>query len=83
LVPTTVGNPGGNHLNPLAQYSTDIAPDMVAKIAVEPGWGHYELYGIGCLFRSRAAFAFYLKAGTDHREICDIIAYVVIYACKY
>jgi hypothetical protein len=57
LVPTTVSNPGGNHLNPLAQYSTDIAPDMVAKMVIEPGWGHYELYGIGRLFRSRAAFA--------------------------
>ena len=57
LVPTTVSNPGGNHLNPLAQYSTDVAPDMVAKMVFEPGWGHYELYGIGRLFRSRAAFA--------------------------
>ena len=57
LVPTTVSNPGGNLLNPLAQYSTDIAPDMVAKLAFEPGWGHYELYGIGRLFRSRAALA--------------------------
>jgi hypothetical protein len=25
--------------------------------SVEPGWGYYELYGIGRLFRSRAAFA--------------------------
>jgi len=57
LVPTTVSNPGGNHLNPLAQYSTDIAPDLVAKMVFEPGWGHYELYAIGRLFRSRAAFA--------------------------
>jgi hypothetical protein len=57
LVPTTVSNPGGNHLNPLAQYSTDVAPDMVAKMVFEPGWGHYELYGIGRLFRSRADFA--------------------------
>jgi len=57
LVPTTVSNPGGNHLNPLAQYSTDIAPDMVAKVSFDPSWGHYELYGIGRLFRSRAAFA--------------------------
>jgi len=57
----------------LAQYSTDIAPDTVAKIAVEPGWGHYELYGIGRLFRSRAAFANRTKAGTVHRRICDII----------
>ena len=57
LVPTTVSNLGGNHLNPLAQYSTDIAPDMVAKVSFDPSWGHYELYGIGRLFRSRAAFA--------------------------
>jgi hypothetical protein len=57
LVPTTLGNPGGNHLNPLVQYSTDIAPDVVAKIAYDPdGWGHYEAYGIGRTFRSRAAF---------------------------
>ena len=57
LVPTTFGNPGGNHLNPLVQYSTDIAPDVVAKVAYDPdGWGHYEAYGIGRTFRSRAAF---------------------------
>jgi len=46
---------------------------MVAKIAVEPGWGHYEPYGIGRLFRSRAGFANRTKASTVHREICDII----------
>lgn len=57
LVPTTFGNPGGLHMNPLATYSTDIAPDVVTKIAYDPdGWGHYEAYGIGRLFRSRAAF---------------------------
>jgi hypothetical protein len=57
LVPTTFGNPGGLHLNPLATYSTDIAPDIVAKAAYDPdGWGHYEAYGIGRLFRSRAGF---------------------------
>jgi hypothetical protein len=57
LVPTTVSNPGGTDLNPLAQYSTDVAPDLVAKVSFDPGWGHYELYGIGRLFRSRADFA--------------------------
>jgi hypothetical protein len=30
---------------------------MVAKIVFEPDWGHYEFYGIGRLFRSRAGFA--------------------------
>ena len=57
LVPTTFGNTGGLHLNSLATYSTDIAPDIVAKAAYDPdGWGHYEAYGIGRLFRSRAGF---------------------------
>ena len=57
FVPTTFSNTGGLHLNPLATYSTDIAPDIVTKIAYDPdGWGHYEAYGIGRLFRSRAAF---------------------------
>lgn len=57
FVPTTFSNPGGLHLNSLATYSTDIAPDVVGKIAYDPdGWGHYEAYGIGRLFRSRAAF---------------------------
>src|SRR3984885_6595137 len=36
-------------------FSTDIAPDVVAKIAADPGWGHYELYGLGRFFRSAIA----------------------------
>jgi hypothetical protein len=32
LVPTTFGNPGGLHLNSLATYSTDIAPDGIVRI---------------------------------------------------
>ena len=39
--------PGANGI------STDPAPDMVAKLVVEPGWGHYELKGVGRRFRSR------------------------------
>jgi hypothetical protein len=54
LVPTTFGNAGGAFLNPDTTYSTDPAPDLIAKVAFDPGWGHYELYGIGRMFRSRA-----------------------------
>jgi hypothetical protein len=36
-------------------FSTDIAPDIVAKIAADPGYGHYELYGLGRFFRSAIA----------------------------
>ena len=39
--------PGANGI------STDLAPDIVGKIVFEPGWGHYEIKGIGRWFRSR------------------------------
>ncbi len=44
---------GGGHYNPNANYSFNYAPDLVAKIAVEPGWGHWELFGIQRTFRDR------------------------------
>jgi flagellar motility protein MotE (MotC chaperone) len=37
----------------LVNYSFNYTPDFVAKIAVEPGWGHWELFGIGRSFRDR------------------------------
>jgi hypothetical protein len=46
------GNPGGLY-NPLANYSYNYAPDLLAKLAYEPGWGHFELFGIGRFFRDR------------------------------
>jgi hypothetical protein len=36
-------------------FSTDIAPDIVAKIAADPGFGHYELFGLARWFRSELA----------------------------
>jgi hypothetical protein len=57
LVPTTFSNPGGMLLNPLVNYSTDVGPDVVAKVTADPGWGHFELYGVGRAFRSRANFS--------------------------
>ncbi len=30
----------------IANYSFNQAPDIIAKIAVDPGWGHYEIFGI-------------------------------------
>jgi hypothetical protein len=46
------GNNGGLY-NSTANYSFNLAPDMIAKIAFEPGWGHYELFGIARFFRDR------------------------------
>jgi hypothetical protein len=37
-----------------ASYAFNPSPDIVAKIAFEPGFGHYEIFGIYSRFRDRA-----------------------------
>jgi hypothetical protein len=37
----------------LANYSFNPAPDIVAKLAFEPGFGHYEVFGVYDRFRDR------------------------------
>jgi hypothetical protein len=34
-------------------YSVNKAPDIFVKAAIDPGWGHYELFGILSTFRNR------------------------------
>jgi hypothetical protein len=46
------GNSSGLY-NPTANYSYNYAPDLIAKIAYEPGFGHFELFAIGSFFRAR------------------------------
>jgi len=31
----------------IANISFNEAPDVIAKVAIDPGWGHYEIFGIG------------------------------------
>ena len=44
---------GGGLTNEFANYSFNLAPDFIAKVAVEPGFGHYEVFGISRFFRDR------------------------------
>ena len=44
---------GGGLYNGAANYSFNYAPDIVVKLALEPGWGHWELFGIERTFRDR------------------------------
>jgi hypothetical protein len=46
------GNSGGLY-NSTANYSFNLAPDIIAKAVWEPGIGHYEVFGIGRFFRDR------------------------------
>jgi hypothetical protein len=38
---------------PAATYSFNPSPDIVAKLAFEPGFGHYEVFGVYSRFRDR------------------------------
>jgi hypothetical protein len=40
------GQCGGSNVNSVQSYSDNYAPDVIAKIAADPGWGHYEVYGL-------------------------------------
>jgi hypothetical protein len=44
---TLFNTPGANGI------STDLAPDLIGKLVVEPGWGHYEIKALGRFFRDR------------------------------
>jgi len=44
---------GGGLYNLNANYSFNYTPDFVVKVALEPGWGHWELIGIERNFRDR------------------------------
>jgi hypothetical protein len=52
---TVIGlsNGGGSGFASTNNFSTDLAPDVIAKVAVEPGFGHYELKGMLRFFRDR------------------------------
>ncbi|MGH9679832.1 MAG: hypothetical protein ACRD4Y_07760 [Candidatus Acidiferrales bacterium] len=46
------GNGGGLY-NPTTNYSFNMTPDFVVKAAFEPGFGHYEVFGLVSTFRDR------------------------------
>jgi hypothetical protein len=49
-----LGAGGGlfNAFDPIG-YSINKAPDLIFKVAADPGYGHYELFGILSIFRNR------------------------------
>lgn len=48
---------GGPNVNTIQSYSDNVAPDIIAKIAADPGWGHYELYGLMRFMGGRVSYA--------------------------
>ncbi len=63
---TVTNNTGGSLLNATTTYSTDFVPDVIAKFAVNPGWGHYEVFGMARGFRDRYEPTAGSVAGTNN-----------------
>ena len=51
-------NTGGGTYNPDTTYSDDVAPDVIGKVTADPGWGHYEAFGIARFLHDRTTQAY-------------------------
>ncbi len=56
---------GGSNVNPVTSYSDNLAPDIILKFAADPGWGHYEVYGLLRFLNGRTSFA---ATGNGHNS---------------
>jgi len=63
LLYQAAGNAGGL-LDNATNYTIDVAPDVIAKVALDPGYGHYELYGMARWFRSAVGTTTYTTTGS-------------------
>jgi hypothetical protein len=56
-ISTSINNncTGSSHLNSTTQCSNDIAPDIIEKAAFDPGFGHYEVFGLQRWFTDQVA----------------------------
>ncbi len=48
-------NPGGSEFYSGNTYSDEIAPDVIVKAAFDPGWGHFEAYGLARFLHDRVS----------------------------
>jgi hypothetical protein len=51
-----INNAGGSGFAPTVNYSDEIAPDVIVKAAWDPGFGHYEVYGLARFLHDRTDF---------------------------
>src|SRR5271156_2840969 len=60
-----IGAPGlsSGLYNPTGTYAFNKTPDFVFKAALDPGWGHYEVFGLVSTFRDRIFPCYYANGG--------------------
>ncbi|WP_125911010.1 hypothetical protein [Granulibacter bethesdensis] len=52
----TYAQAGGSGYAGTNNYSLDPAPDITAKVAFDPGYGHYELFGVARFLRTHVTY---------------------------
>ncbi|MFX9101206.1 hypothetical protein ABTN51_20225, partial [Acinetobacter baumannii] len=50
------GYPGATGLNPQVNYSVNAYPDVVAKVALDTSFGHFDVFGVARWFRDQVSF---------------------------
>jgi len=53
LATPVCNTPGGSGFDANNNFTLDARPDVILKAAFDPGWGHYEIFGIDRGFRDR------------------------------
>ncbi|MGA2223965.1 MAG: hypothetical protein ABSH41_05935 [Syntrophobacteraceae bacterium] len=43
-------NAGGSEFDKTNNFTSDVAPDIIVKAALDPGYGHYEIFGVSRFF---------------------------------
>jgi len=63
-----IGAPGlsSGLYNPTGTYAYNKLPDFVFKAAADPGWGHFEVFGLVSEFRDRAYPCYYANGGFNN-----------------
>jgi hypothetical protein len=73
LPPNTTATGSGNYgisCSPAGTYSFNPSPDIVAKVAIDPGFGHYEVFGLFDRFRDRVFPCADFIFGTASKQPC-------------
>jgi hypothetical protein len=57
-------------------FATDVAPDIIGKAAFDPGWGHYEAFGIARFFNDNTfgCFVTQVPAAGQTPGLCNTVA---------
>jgi hypothetical protein len=56
-------NPGGSFLGGLNNFTTDAIPDIIEKLAFDPGWAHFEVFGVQRFFSNNIFTCSIVTAG--------------------